>query len=294
MTGPLAGSSASFSGTVVAGTTVSTSSPINVKHSTYGCHGNGSTNDTACLQAAISAAGANKDEVDLPFGIYPISTTLTVTKPIKMRCIGARAYSGSQNQGASVIQKSSSFSWSLINTPALFIQGGASYSGGAGGTTIEGIAVDNNGSTDGGDGIDITAHKVTLRDVTVSHQGKWGIRIGEDTNTYDANMWVLDNVTSWYNGTAGTPCTGGGLYISSGTTAGQDDANAGTSIGGSYSENYCNGVSLGNTMNEVFMGGDAESNKGIGFEFKSLANANQIIKVDSEGNTGGNVVFDSG
>ncbi len=53
---------------------------FNVKDETYGAVGDGSTNDTTAIQAAITACGtAGGGTVYLPAGTYKVSSTLTVT-----------------------------------------------------------------------------------------------------------------------------------------------------------------------------------------------------------------------
>lgn len=59
---------------------------FNVKDATYGAAGDGTTDDTAEIQAAITAAEAAPyyATVFLPFGKYKITAPLVITKPIKL------------------------------------------------------------------------------------------------------------------------------------------------------------------------------------------------------------------
>lgn len=56
---------------------------INVKDPAYGARGDGTTDDTAAIQSAITAAQAIGAAVYLPFGSYLVSSTLTFSKGIR-------------------------------------------------------------------------------------------------------------------------------------------------------------------------------------------------------------------
>lgn len=60
-------------------------SVFNVKHPTFGAAGDGVTDDTSAIQAAINAAVAAEGKVFIPPGIYLISSTLTVTDTVTIQ-----------------------------------------------------------------------------------------------------------------------------------------------------------------------------------------------------------------
>jgi hypothetical protein len=66
----------------------------------YGAKGDGTTDDTAAIQAAITAA-SDGDTVYLPRGTYKLTATLTVTKSITIRGEGCVPVFGSLNSSVS-------------------------------------------------------------------------------------------------------------------------------------------------------------------------------------------------
>lgn len=58
--------------------TLLTGAIINVKNPNYGAVGDGVTDDTAAIQAAIDAAELVRGRVFIPFGVFPISTGLVI------------------------------------------------------------------------------------------------------------------------------------------------------------------------------------------------------------------------
>src|SRR5881296_1424040 len=61
----------------------------NVKSSTYGAVGNGSTDDTAAINAAIAAAvAAGGGIVDIPAGTFKLTSALTAASKVTLRGAG--------------------------------------------------------------------------------------------------------------------------------------------------------------------------------------------------------------
>ncbi len=77
---------------------------FNVKD--YGAVGNGSTNDTTAIAAAITAATSTGGEVYFPPGTYQVASTLTI--PSKVRLVGA-------GKNVSIIRKSASIANAMLD-----------------------------------------------------------------------------------------------------------------------------------------------------------------------------------
>lgn len=125
---------------------------INVKNSTYGATGNGVTDDTAALQAAITA-GANK-YVFVPAGTYVISSALNVASPVVIFAAGASINTGASNisifniTSSNVLIQGFSFvggSSSTYNTNGKLIMAQGTDNGAAAAPTyISNITIQNN------------------------------------------------------------------------------------------------------------------------------------------------------
>lgn len=88
---------------------------INVKNAPYNATGNGSTDDTVAIQAALTAAATLKGIVYFPAGTYKVSDPLTVSSYTTIKGAG---------MGISVI---SAVSASFANTEAVFTAASTSY-----------------------------------------------------------------------------------------------------------------------------------------------------------------------
>lgn len=64
---------------------------FNVKSPTYGAVGNGTTDDTAAIQAAVTAASVSGGIVLFPQGVYRITAALTLNTKVSLLGIGASA-----------------------------------------------------------------------------------------------------------------------------------------------------------------------------------------------------------
>jgi hypothetical protein len=146
---------------------------FNVKDPTYGAVGNGASDDTAALQAAITAAGAaGGGIVFLPAGTYKISTPLTMSA-------SNVTLLGSGGQGC-VIQPSGSF----VGSQVILLS--ADF------TSIRDLTIAYANTTYSGNpvaaGIQITAARsVTLFNVNLYYIDGWAVQ-SSATNSI-ANYW---------------------------------------------------------------------------------------------------------
>jgi hypothetical protein len=245
-----------------------------VNPTAFGAKGDGHADDTAALKAVVAGGGT----VIFPSGTYLISSTLAPAKKIRLVCEGATGLTGSIH-GACRIKKSSAFTG-----PAIYL-GPATQ-----GSLIEGLEIDGAPGNQG-DGIQVLANSIALRDVAVVNQGGNGIRIGEDAvqNTTQADTFYLERVRSANN-------HGHGFYIHK-----QDvykdfpDANAGTMINCVAQVNDGDGLRIGKGLDNTFVGFLAEQNAGAGVHLVAGAGNEVFIGGDlAEGNTRGNVVLEAG
>lgn len=252
---------------------------VNVKDPQFGAKGDGVTDDTAAIQAALNALGAAGGTVYFPVGQYLVSSTITT--PVVVRLIGEGTCITAASDGATQIIKKST-----MTTPVLVISTNRS--------SVEAIEFEGQGGNTG-DGIQILAPRVCLRDVSVFSMGNDGIRIGSEAGAENCNLWSLQNVASKSNGRDGlriddtaavagsANCNAGTalhLDLQSNTGAGLYHANAqlNTFVGGAYQSNGTYGIFLSADSDyNAFFGGDPESNSTKDIFVTSGATGNQFF-----------------
>lgn len=139
----------------------------------YGAAGNGVTDDTAAIQAAINAAGT----IYIPAGTYVISAALTVSA--NTRLMGAGVNATTIKQTSTAVNGIAGSNISALTIADLLVYGPSSGSG-------IGIALTLTGST--------PTSYVCLRNVRIRHFGSDGINIADPIVTR------LDNVVADLNG----------------------------------------------------------------------------------------------
>ncbi|WP_246560513.1 glycoside hydrolase family 55 protein [Kitasatospora kifunensis] len=149
---------------------------VNVK--TYGATGNGTTDDTAALQAALSAAPAG-GTVYLPPGTYLVSSPLTVN--------GLTVYGA--NATSTAIRIAAGFSGS----EAINLTGNGSI---VQGLTVTGISTTYS-SNPACDAIRITnAMRCTVRDVVVTYVNGWSVNV-LPSGTGSCLWTILDSIHTY-------------------------------------------------------------------------------------------------
>lgn len=244
----------------------------------YGAVGNGVTDDTAAINAAITALSTNGGEVYFPPGNYLISSTLTITtNGVTLRGSNPLGYWNGVTtiyQGGSVIVKKST-----MTTEA--IQGNDSLN-----LTIKDIAIVGQVGN-GGDGIYIpSGQRTSLINVSVARCGGTGIRIGPKVGAAltNANGWQLHNVTSMFNGA-------NGLYLHDAVNSSAPNCNGGTAAGLILKGNTGSGLLIESSMFNDITGLWAESNTSFGVSLVGFAAQGIYTNIsvsDVENNTAGN------
>ena len=242
----------------------------------FGAIGGGTGDQGPAIQAAYDAMPSTGGLLVASAENFRIATTVTFsTKRVQFLC-GGRAILSSSNAGTRFIKASS------LNGPAFRIAGGNSVNG----SVFQGFMVDGEGGN-GGDGIALETNYCTLRDITVTNQGRDGFRIG-GAAAENANLWRLDNCFALANGRHG-------LLIDDPAGGGAPNTNAGTVTHFDASTNGGDGVKIGNSRFSYFFNVTAQTNVGAGIRLTSGAFQNAFFGGDiEEANAGGNLVVEAG
>lgn len=182
-------------------------------------------------------------ELQLGCATYTLGAGLTLPGNSKIVGIGGQGTQSGVDK-CSILKKSGSFAGLTISGV---------------GAVVSNIAVDGNSQTGGG--IVMTGGRSELHDVTVHNDGGVGVRVGADSDAGNTNKVVLENVTSYSNASHG-------LYISSHTTT-APDANIGVYINFEATGNGGDGVRINQGSSNTFVGGQAQTNTGYGYNFVS-------------------------
>lgn len=277
---------------------VSASAPLPYYVTAYGAKGDGTTDDTAAIQAAITAAEAIKGVLFFPPGVYLISQTLVIDKRISVRGAGNGDSANNTNVAAATYIRK--------NADVVAVQVNASY------TTLADFMVDS-AVADTTDGIVVGAADATngagqavLRDVSVYAVGGNGVNVkngnvgrmdnvraigcgghgvvldSKQTSVVNVNAWTLTDVTATGNG-------GDGLHMelaaSNTIVHATCEGNTGYGVYCNRASNFIRAYVESNTAGSVFLGASA-------FDcFLIIQNASNVPPVV---NNGSNILFMQG
>lgn len=252
-----------------------TGAPANILD--YGAVGDGATDSTSAIQAAINAASASTfRQVCVPAGNYLISSTITIPSGVTLVGQGNHSY---QANGGPAYQSSLTKNSSMTTA-------GIKFTGDRG--AISNLAVlSQSGAT--GDGIWIAANGCSLINVASNGHGANGVRIGSTPSGYvNCNSWYMQQVSACYN-------TAHGVIIDDqSSTYPASDVNAGTYINGELNHNGDSGLFVGNCFANTFIGILTEINTNYGVYFNNYSAKCTFIGGDQdEANTVG-VIYNNG
>ncbi len=212
---------------------------VSVKDKPYLATGDGSTDDSAAIQAAIDAVSVTHGTLIVPCGDYAYSAELVISSRITMQG-GGSGDAATGSHACTTLTKTA-------DVAGIHITDGANF------TTLKDFYLTSTASAGTSDGIligDITstngAGEVRIENVVVAHQKGNGI------NVRNGNSGVLDHVTTNANGINGV------LISSQNTTS--DNTNAWRIYSHSGLSNTQDGLSLGIAATTHAYGFDEEGN----------------------------------
>lgn len=240
----------------------------------FGAKGDGTTDDTAAIQAAHAALPSTGGTIFFPVGAYPVSSTLTFSKKVKLDFAGGMGVQIGAPSSAFIKVTSTSFSGPVVK----FTGDGSCMSNGG--------VVGFSGNT--AQGIQILANSVSLRNVGVGGVNGIGFIVGDDVIAANTNCFLLDNCRAYSNGAYG-------FYFNSTTV--NVDCNAGTVINCDASLNGSDGFVSKRCFKNTFVSCTAQLNIGTGFRFTAQSSGHKMFGGDQdEGNALGasNIVVEAG
>lgn len=213
----------------------------------FGAVGDGVTDDTSAIQAALSASY----HVTIPAGMTClVSASITVPNKTRLEFLGGLGNSQGAMPASYLIMDST------MTTPAIIISERGTVDGGG--------VLGQVGNT--GDGVQLAGNSATLRNHIVCQAGRDGVRVGTDGVYANCNSTVLEYVKAKNNGRHG-------FYIHDGVSVGPADANAGTLLQCEADDNGADGIRLGHCFWVSVINCLTEVNTGYGLYLSGIGNA---------------------
>ena len=240
-----------------------TGAPANVLD--YGAVGNGTTDDTAAIQAALAAS----KNVIVPIGTYLISSTISVPAHTKLEFQGGLGNTSGSYPAAYFVKKSTMTTVGISIASTGWVDGGG--------------LVCQAGNT--GDGVLLAGNSAKLSNFLVHGAGNDGVRVGTGVAAQNTNSCELHHVTSQYN-------TRHGIFLNDGTGAAGSNTNCCTLIQPFCQLNGGDGIHIKEGFWNTIINPLTEANSGWGIYLSGVLNngvpscrQTQIIGGDSEANT---------
>lgn len=232
-------------GTGAVATTVQAKLRESVSIQDFGAVGDGTTDDTAAITAALTAS----DHVVVPVGMFPlISSTIVVGAGQRLEFLGGNGNDASYSPASYIVKKST------MTTDAIQVEKTGVVTGGG----IRGQL----GNT--GDGIALIGNSAKVSDFYVYQIGGVGVRVGT-TAGGNFNSFLLSNVTVLSSGSHG-------FYIHDGKALEGADANAGTLLHCVAKDNGGDGIRIGHAFWNCLVNCLTETNGGWGLYFSDTLN----------------------
>jgi hypothetical protein len=277
---------AGFSGAVQQNVKTKLEQYVSVKD--FGAVGDGVTNDTVAIQAAIDAF-PNGVTVYFPRGTYRVTAQIVVNTKIALLGDGIASENGTGStfRGASCILRD------FAGSDATVAMNGDVSS-------IDGLDIDGDGNGTG-DQVQVWGSRVQIGKLSTRNSGNDGVRIGKtnagasDTNS---NFWGIEYLITCGNAANGIRIDDTNTSTTLSYPLGLANANAGYAVLIDARTNGGDGVQLGNCNDNVFVNVGSQDNTGIGIHFKtdgtnSGPRCNTILGNDSEANVGNDIQIDA-
>jgi hypothetical protein len=254
----------------------------------FGAVGDGVTDDTAEIQAAIDSLTSG-GTVYLPRGTYLVTAQIVVSNKVNLLGEGVASENGTGSafRGATCILRG-------------FAGANATVALNSDCSGIDNIDVDGNGQGTG-DQVQVWGGRVHIGRLSTRNSGGDGVRIGKTEagpSTINANFWAIDYLITCGNAKNGIRIDHTNTTTTTSYPLGISDANAGYAVLIDARSNGEDGVQLGNCNDNVFVNVGSQANTGIGIHFKtdgtnSGPRCNTILGNDSEANTGNDIQIDA-
>lgn len=243
---------------------------VNATDPTFGATGDGVTDDTLAIQAAIdSVAAAGGGVVILPAGTYRITAQLVGGPAVAI--VGAGTTANVAQQAPTTILKDGNFDGIKL--------------GDAG--ALRNLHV-KGATANGGDGIHVDKVRCVFESVTTSGHGQDGLRIGGKVNNTNANLARLIDVRCLSN-------TRHGIYVhDADIDGGGPNANSMSVLGLDIRTNGGDGIKIEASIDGIWHGLFVAENTGVGLRLASGAKGQAAWFPYLEANTAGDLAAEAG
>ena len=254
----------------------------------FGAKGDGVTDDTAAINAAIASATSG-GIILFPNGTYLVTSQIVVTAKVKFVGFGIATENGI---GA------------LFRGPSCILRGfaGANATVAFNSESSGADQIDFDGNLQGtGDQVQVWGSRAQFGAISTRNSGGNGVRIGKTDagpSTINANFWSIQYLVTCGNNANGIRIDDTNTTTSFNFPLGAPNANAGIAVLIDSRSNVGDGVQVGNANDNTFANIGSQSNTGIGIHFitdgtNSGPRCNTVLSNDSEANIGNDIQLDA-
>jgi hypothetical protein len=212
----------------------------------YGAVGDGTTDDTAAIQAALNAS----KHVIVPAGLTPlISSTITVPSQTQLEFLGGTGNLAAAMPASYFIKKSTMTTVGIVISQRGMVVGGG--------------LLGQSGNT--GDGVQLIGNAAVLSNFVVVGAGRDGVLIGDTGAGANVNSTIVEYVKA-------RECGRHGIYVHHDAVVGIANANAGTLLQCTAIDNTQDGIRIGHAFWVSIINCLTEINGGWGLYLSGVNN----------------------